>query len=107
MGKPGPAYPAIVAAWPPAPLFRIRIFCSRGSLTPVAAPNVSPNDFLSGSNPIRRSGNDFLLFFGGVRIDGIAGADEVFVAVDVVDASDGGPIFMKVEPWGGEGGDLA
>ena len=43
--KPGPAYPATVAAWPPAPLFRIRIFCSRGSLTPVAAPNASPNVF--------------------------------------------------------------
>ena len=46
--KPGPAYPATVAASPPAPLFRIRIFCSRGSLTPVAAPNVSPNVFLAG-----------------------------------------------------------
>ena len=45
--KPGPTYPATVAAWPPAPLFRIRIFCSRGSLTPVAAPNVSPNVFLA------------------------------------------------------------
>ncbi len=41
--KPGPTYPATVAAWPPAWLFRIRIFCSRGSLTPVAAPN----DFLA------------------------------------------------------------
>ena len=28
-------------------LFRVWIFCSRGSLTPVAAPNVSPNVFLS------------------------------------------------------------
>jgi hypothetical protein len=36
-----------VAAWPPAPLFRMRIFCSRGSLTPVAAPNASPNVFLA------------------------------------------------------------
>ena len=45
--KPGPTYPATVAALPSAPLFRIRIFCSRGSLTPVAAPNVSPNVFLS------------------------------------------------------------
>ena len=43
--KPGPATPATVAALPPAPSFRIRIYCSRGSLTPVAAPNVSPNDF--------------------------------------------------------------
>jgi hypothetical protein len=34
-----------VAALPPGLLFRIRIFCSRGSLTPVAAPNVSPNVF--------------------------------------------------------------
>ncbi len=49
--KPGPAYPATVAAWPPAPLFRIRIFCSRGSLTPVAAPNV----FLASDQP-RKSG---------------------------------------------------
>ena len=35
-----------VAASPPASLARIRIYCSRGSLTPVAAPNASPNDFL-------------------------------------------------------------
>jgi hypothetical protein len=26
-------------------MFRIRIFCSRGSLTPVAVPNASPNVF--------------------------------------------------------------
>jgi hypothetical protein len=39
--------PVTVAALPPAWLFRIRVFCSRGSLTPVAAPNVSPNVFLS------------------------------------------------------------
>ena len=45
--KPGPAYPATVAAWPPVWLFRIRVFCSRGSLTPVAAPNASPNVFLA------------------------------------------------------------
>ena len=45
--KPGPTYPATVVALPPAPLFRIRIFCSRGSLTPVAAPNASPNVFLA------------------------------------------------------------
>ena len=45
MWKPGPAYPATVAALAPMSLFRLRIFCSRGSLTPVAAPNVSPNDF--------------------------------------------------------------
>ena len=31
----------VAAAWS----FRVRVFCSRGSLTPVAAPNVSPNDF--------------------------------------------------------------
>jgi hypothetical protein len=47
--KPGPAYPATVAALPPAPFFRIRIFCSRGSLTPVAAPNASPNVFWHGT----------------------------------------------------------
>jgi hypothetical protein len=45
----------LAAAW----LFRIRIFCSRGSLTPVAAPNafpnVSPNVFLAGDR-MRRSG---------------------------------------------------
>ena len=41
--KPGPPDPATVAAWPPAPSFRIAIFCRRVSLTPVAAPNVSPN----------------------------------------------------------------
>ena len=31
----------LAAAW----LFRLWVFCSRGSLTPVAVPNVSPNDF--------------------------------------------------------------
>jgi hypothetical protein len=41
----------LAAAW----LFRIRIFCSRGSLTPVAAPNVSPNVFLAWDR-MRRSG---------------------------------------------------
>ena len=45
--KPGPAYPATVAASPPATSFRIRIYCSRGSLTPVAAPNASPNVILA------------------------------------------------------------
>ncbi len=34
MWKPGPTYPATVAAWPPVLWFRIRIFCRRGSLTP-------------------------------------------------------------------------
>ena len=53
--KPGPAYPATVAALPPAPRFRIRIFCSRGSLTPVVAPNASPNVFLAWGR-LRRSG---------------------------------------------------
>ena len=37
-----PSYSGGVAA---ALWFRIRVFCSRGSLTPVAAPNDSPNDF--------------------------------------------------------------
>jgi hypothetical protein len=32
-----------------APLFWVWLFCSRGSLTPVAAPNVSPNDFFVGT----------------------------------------------------------
>ena len=59
--KPGPSYPATVAALPPAPLFRIRIFCSRGSLTPVAAPNASPNVFLA---------------WGRMRITGFVLADE-------------------------------
>ena len=53
--KPGPADPATVAALPPAQLFRIRLICSRGSLTPVAAPNTSPNVFLPGGR-MRRSG---------------------------------------------------
>ena len=37
-----PGYSGGLAA---ASLFRIRIFCRRGSLTPVAAPIVSPNAF--------------------------------------------------------------
>ena len=36
-------------------LFRSWIFCSRGSLTPVAAPNVSPNDFWA-VDRLRKSG---------------------------------------------------
>ena len=51
MWKPGLTYPATVAALPPAPLFRFWIFCSRGSLTPVAALNV----FLA-VDRLRRSG---------------------------------------------------
>ena len=35
-----PSLPLSVAALPPGSLFRIGVFCSRGSLTPVAAPNV-------------------------------------------------------------------
>jgi hypothetical protein len=31
--------------------FRRWVICSRGSLTPVAVPNVSPNEFLSASIP--------------------------------------------------------
>lgn len=30
----------------------------------------------------------------GVGIDGVAGADEVFVAVDIIDAADWGPVFV-------------
>jgi hypothetical protein len=63
--KPGPAYPATVAASPPAQRFRIRIFCSRGSLTPVAAPNASPNVFLVWGR-LRRSG------FGAVVLRNVA-----------------------------------
>jgi hypothetical protein len=63
--KPGLAYPATGAALPPAPLFRIRIFCSRGSLTPVAAPNASPNDFLVWGR-LRRSG------FGAIVLKDVA-----------------------------------
>jgi hypothetical protein len=40
--KPGPASPATVAAWPPVLWFRIRVFCSRGSLIP---------DFINGRRP--------------------------------------------------------
>ena len=50
-----PSLPLSVAALPPAPLFRLRIFCSRGSLTPVAAPNAFPNVFLA-VDRIRRNG---------------------------------------------------
>ena len=59
--KPGPPYPATAAALPPAPWFRIRIFCSRGLLTPVAAPNASPN---------------ICLAWGRMRITGFVLADE-------------------------------
>ena len=61
MWKPGPAYPATVAALPPASLFSIGVYCSRGSLTPVAAPNV----FLAGDR-LRRSG------FGAVVLKDVA-----------------------------------
>ena len=47
----GAGVPGYSAALPRAWLFRIRVFCSRGSLTPVAAPNV----FLAGDR-LRRSG---------------------------------------------------
>lgn len=39
--------------------------------------------------------------------DGGAGADEVAVAVDVVDAGDGGPVFGGAHPGAGEGGGFA
>ena len=36
--------------------------------------------------------------------DGWAAAEDVAVAVDVVDAGDGGPEFVLTEPWGGPSG---
>ena len=59
--KPGPTYPATVAALPLAPWFRVWVFCSRGSLTPVAAPNV----FLAWDR-MRRSG------FGAIVLRDVA-----------------------------------
>ena len=64
--KPGPAYPATAAALPPALLFRIRVYCSRGSLTPVAAPNTSPNVFLA-VDRMRRSGFGALVLWDVAR----------------------------------------
>lgn len=34
-----------------------------------------------------------------IRLDRVAGADEVAVTVNVVDTSDGGPEFMIAEVW--------
>jgi hypothetical protein len=51
----GANVPGYSGGVPPAQLFRIRIFCSRGWLTPVAAPNASPNVFLAWG-PMRSSG---------------------------------------------------
>ena len=39
-----------------------------------------------------------------VRLNGQAGADQVAVAVDVVDAGDGGPELAAAHPFGGECG---
>lgn len=39
-----------------------------------------------------------------VGFDGEAGADQVAVAVDVIDAGDGGPEFAVTYPFGGESG---
>ena len=54
----GADVPGYSGGVPPAPLFRSGVYCSRGSLTPVAAPNASPNVFL------------------GMRITGFVLADE-------------------------------
>ena len=70
--KPGPAYPATAAALPPAWWFRIRIFCSRGSLTPVGAPNV----FLAWGW-MRRSG------FGAIVLRDVARRPSVETGADV------------------------
>ena len=43
----GAGVPGYSAALPPAWLFRVWVYCSRGSLTPVGAPNASPNVFLA------------------------------------------------------------
>ena len=51
----GASVPGYRAASPPALRFRTRIFCSRRSLTPVAAPNASPNVFWA-EGRMRRSG---------------------------------------------------
>ena len=78
MWKPGPAYPATVAASPPAPSLRIRIYCSRGSLTSVAAPNV----FLAGDR-LRRSG------FGAVVLKDVAWRPSVKTGASVPGYSGG------------------
>ena len=80
--KPGPTYPATVAALPPAPLFRIGVFCSRGSLTPVAAPNASPNVFLAGGR-MRRSG------FGAIVLRDVARRPSVETGANVPGYSGG------------------
>ncbi len=80
-GASGPGYSGGV---PPAQLFRIRIFCSRGSLTPVAAPNPSPNVFLA---------------WGRMRITGFVLADE--------DVSAPGPVIETGASGPGYSGGLA
>ena len=80
--KPGPATPATVAASPPAPCFRIRIFCNRGSLTPVAAPNASPNVFLAWGR-MRRSG------FGAIVLRDVAWGPSVETGANVPGYSGG------------------
>ena len=57
----GAGVPGYSAALPPAWLFRVWVYCSRGSLTPVAAPNV----FLAGDR-LRKSG------FGAIVLRDVA-----------------------------------
>ncbi len=87
--KPGPAYPATVAALPPGLLFPIRIFCSRGSLTPVAAPNASPNVFVAGDR-LRRSG------FGAIGLKDVAWGPGVETGASVPGYSGGFAAWVVV-----------
>ena len=84
-----PSLPLSVAAWPPVPLFWVRIFCSRGSLTPVAAPNASPNVFLA-VDRLRRSG------FGVVVLRDVAWGPSVETGAGVPGYSGGFAAWVVV-----------
>jgi hypothetical protein len=51
--KTGATVPGYSGGFAAAWLFRVWIFCSRGSLTLVTAPNFSPNDLLA--DPLMRA----------------------------------------------------
>ena len=91
--KLGPAHPVTGAALPPAQRFRVWGFCSRGSLTPVAAPNASPNVFLAGDR-MRRSG------FGATVLRDVALRPSVETGADVPGYSGGFPACAAVSYLG-------
>ena len=76
----------------------------RAAFTPLHRSDVAPHSHLHGGLTLKRHKCRAPGRSGRVGFHADAGADEVAVAEDVVDAADGGPEFVVVQPGRGGGG---